>query len=226
MELIYHPNCNCYRKSKSAGKFLGLNQTKDELESRFYVKQTANPYNITENVIFLGQIERKNDFEEKKLTAVDEKGEKYKYLDDSGIVIKTERGLIVLSGCAHSGICNIIEYAKENNIKSLTITYNNMYGVMDFYKMCISNGIKPIVGLEVDYNDKKITGDNRVISVIGGFHLKEVDENTLKTIEYMKQNDIGSIYLAHCTSDIVCQEFTKELPEKVKIIKTGLTYEF
>ena len=50
----------------------------------------------------------------------------------------------------------LIEYAKENNIKSLTITDNNMYGVMDFYKICISNGIKPIVGLEVDYNDKKI----------------------------------------------------------------------
>ena len=51
---------------------------------------------------------------------------------------------------------DLIEYAKNNNIKSLTITDNNMYGVMDFYKMCITNNIKPIIGLEIEYNEKKI----------------------------------------------------------------------
>ena len=51
---------------------------------------------------------------------------------------------------------DLVEYAKNNNIKSLTITDSNMYGVMDFYKMCITNDIKPIIGLEVIYNDKKI----------------------------------------------------------------------
>ena len=95
-----------------------------------------------------------------------------------------KNGLIIISGCAHSGICNTIEYAK------------------------------------------KITGENRIKAVIGGFHLKEINESTLKTIEYMKQEDIKSIYLAHCTSDIVCEEFIKQLPEKVNVIKTGLTYEF
>ncbi len=51
---------------------------------------------------------------------------------------------------------DLIVFAKKNNIKSLTITDNNMYGVMDFYKMCISNDIKPIIGLEIVYNNKKI----------------------------------------------------------------------
>lgn len=51
---------------------------------------------------------------------------------------------------------DLIEYAKKNNIKSLSITDKNMYGVMDFYKMCISNDIKPIIGLEIVYNLKKI----------------------------------------------------------------------
>ena len=53
-------------------------------------------------------------------------------------------------------IKDLIEYAKINNIKSLTITDNNMYGAMDFYKMCINNNIKPILGLEVEYDNKKI----------------------------------------------------------------------
>ena len=53
-------------------------------------------------------------------------------------------------------IKDLIEFAKTNNIKSLAITDSNMYGVMDFYKMCITNDIKPIIGLEIEYNDKKI----------------------------------------------------------------------
>ena len=43
----------------------------------------------------------------------------------------------------------LIEYAKENDIKALTITDNRMYGVMEFYKLCKKNDIKPIIGLEV-----------------------------------------------------------------------------
>ena len=53
-------------------------------------------------------------------------------------------------------VSELIEFAKQNNIKSLTITDNNMYGVMDFYKLFITNDIKPIIGLEIEYNTKKI----------------------------------------------------------------------
>ncbi len=49
----------------------------------------------------------------------------------------------------------LIEFAKVNNIKALTITDNRMYGVMEFYKACVSNNIKPIIGLEV-IMEKKI----------------------------------------------------------------------
>ena len=38
-------------------------------------------------------------------------------------------------------IGELIKFAKLHNIKSLTITDNNMYGVMDFYKLCITNDI-------------------------------------------------------------------------------------
>ncbi len=53
-------------------------------------------------------------------------------------------------------IDDLIDYAKKHNIKQLTITDNDMYGVMEFYKMCKSNGIKPIVGLEIKIDDLKI----------------------------------------------------------------------
>ena len=51
---------------------------------------------------------------------------------------------------------DLIEYAKNNNLTSLTITDNNMYGVLDFYHLCLKNNIKPIVGLEVQLESKKI----------------------------------------------------------------------
>ncbi len=46
-------------------------------------------------------------------------------------------------------IDELIMYAKAHNIKALTITDNRMYGVMEFYKACLANDIKPIIGLEV-----------------------------------------------------------------------------
>lgn len=53
-------------------------------------------------------------------------------------------------------IDELIEFAKNNNIKALTITDNRMYGVMEFYKACLENSIKPIIGLEVIINDLKV----------------------------------------------------------------------
>jgi len=66
--------------------------------------------------------------------------------------IKTENTL--LSSLIR--IDDLIDFALKNNIKSLTITDNKMYGVYYFYKKCINNNIKPIVGLEVIINNFKI----------------------------------------------------------------------
>ena len=47
-----------------------------------------------------------------------------------------------------------IEYAKIHNIKSLAISDNNMFASLEFYKKCKNNNIKPIIGLELNINDK------------------------------------------------------------------------
>ena len=51
---------------------------------------------------------------------------------------------------------DLIEYALKHNLTALTITDNNMYGVLDFYHLCKKNNIKPIIGLEVELDRKKI----------------------------------------------------------------------
>lgn len=44
---------------------------------------------------------------------------------------------------------DLINFAKENNLNSLAICDDNMYGVMEFIKECNKNNIKPIVGLDI-----------------------------------------------------------------------------
>ena len=51
-------------------------------------------------------------------------------------------------------IKDLVKVAKENNLKSLTITDNNMYGCIEFYKECKKNNIKPIIGLEINIPEK------------------------------------------------------------------------
>ena len=49
---------------------------------------------------------------------------------------------------------DIINYAKNNNYNALALVdHNVMYGSKEFYDKCCSNGIKPIIGVELDVED-------------------------------------------------------------------------
>ena len=53
-------------------------------------------------------------------------------------------------------IDDIISYAKNNNISSISLVDTNMYGTMEFIKKCETNNIKPIIGLELLLEDFNI----------------------------------------------------------------------
>ena len=63
--------------------------------------------------------------------------------------------------------------------------------------------------------------------MIGGFHLREVDENTNKVVDYMK-NNVKEVILAHCIADSVCNKFVNDLEGKIKVSATevGKIYNF
>ncbi|NQV13412.1 MAG: MBL fold metallo-hydrolase [Parcubacteria group bacterium] len=54
---------------------------------------------------------------------------------------------------------------------------------------------------------KKITGQNKIHAVIGGFHLKKVNDISRQTIEYFKEVKVDTIYPLHCTSPETVAEF-------------------
>lgn len=54
-------------------------------------------------------------------------------------------------------IKKLVSYAASLGYKSLAITdVNNMFGVPEFYQECQKNNIKPIIGIELTIEDKKI----------------------------------------------------------------------
>ena len=51
-------------------------------------------------------------------------------------------------------IDDIVSYAQKNEYESIALVdHNVMYGVKEFYDKCISNNIKPIIGVEFDVED-------------------------------------------------------------------------
>ncbi len=93
---------------------IGALLSEQKLAKHFPLQLSAQPLALTSRLVFLGEIPRNNDFEGR--TALGRKegaGENDRVIDDSALAYKSPAGLIIITGCSHAGICNIIEYAKE-----------------------------------------------------------------------------------------------------------------
>ena len=95
---------------------IGTKKRRDEIGKFFDLRLTKKPLWIGNDLCFLGEIPRENNFEGKcavgEVVKADESVPDY-VLDDSALVYNADSGLIVITGCSHPGICNIVEYAKE-----------------------------------------------------------------------------------------------------------------
>ena len=153
----------------------------EELKDKCNLMLSKEPVKLSENITFLGEIPQVNGFEERKPIGKQMTNDisiNDYVMDDTALVYKSEDGIYVITGCSHSGICNIVEYAKG------------------------------------------VCNDNRVLGIIGGFHLFEVSEQVSKTIEYFKENNIRELYPCHCTSFAVKVEIHKTIP--IKEVGVGL----
>ena len=181
-KLICHPDVFQKRYRKNDAENIGLELSFKELKSKFDILYTRIPYEVSPNNIFLGEIPRSNNFESQTTTFELENKTDDFVIDDSGLVIKLNNEIVVISGCAHSGICNIIEHAKS------------------------------------------VTGISKIRAVIGGFHLKYNNHQTIETIKYLKSQDIDEIYPSHCTELPAMAAFYNEF--KCKHLKSGMVLTF
>ncbi len=82
----------------------------------FDLNLRKEPFWITDRLVFLGEIPRVNDFENQEPIGkyLDQGIEKDDFvMDDTALAYKSAQGLVIITGCSHAGICNIIEYAQQ-----------------------------------------------------------------------------------------------------------------
>ncbi|RQW02971.1 MBL fold metallo-hydrolase [candidate division KSB1 bacterium] len=111
--LLTHPAAFMKRYRKADGTPIGLSLDHDTLSQKFDLHTTTGPFQISKHLFFLGEIPRKNNFESQTTSFCDENGNDDFVPDDSALALIVNDQLMVISGCAHSGICNICEYAKQ-----------------------------------------------------------------------------------------------------------------
>lgn len=111
--LITHPDAFMKRFRGSDNTYIGLDLTMEQLKDRYDLVTTKEPYKISESILFLGEIPRHTEFESKTTSFVDKNNQPDFVPDDSAIVIVENNELFIISGCAHSGICNTILYAQK-----------------------------------------------------------------------------------------------------------------
>lgn len=95
---------------------IGTMLSKDEMNRNFNLKLSKDPIWLTDNLVFLGEIKRKNDFEGNKTIGkvlINNELKDDNIIDDTALAYKTSKGIVIITGCSHSGICNIVEQAKD-----------------------------------------------------------------------------------------------------------------
>ena len=96
--IIAHPNVFNLQIDNLVGN-IGCPVSKESLQKLMTFNLTKAPFWLTNKLCFLGKIPR--------ITGNSE------CMDDSALVYKSSKGLIIITGCAHAGLKNIIEYSKE-----------------------------------------------------------------------------------------------------------------
>jgi len=155
--LVCHPEAFAGKYRRGTGHWLGLPLTRQEAGTHFRLVTTREPLQLSDRILFLGEIPRRTDFESKHTAFVDAEGRDDFMPDDSGVAVLTTGGLVVITGCGHAGICNTVLHARE------------------------------------------VTGEKRVLAVMGGFHLKEDDETTRRTVDCLYDLGVRQAWPSHCT---------------------------
>jgi 7,8-dihydropterin-6-yl-methyl-4-(beta-D-ribofuranosyl)aminobenzene 5'-phosphate synthase len=184
-KLVAHPHV-FYQRTGNKKRQIGSLLNEEEIAKSADLKFSKSPFWITRRLVFLGEVPRVNGFEAQKpigKVKVDGEWEKDFLMDDSALIFKSQEGLIIITGCSHAGICNIIQYAKE------------------------------------------ICKENRIVDIIGGFHLLKPQKSQLNgTLHFLKNQDLKVIHACHCTD--LNSKIALSQVVKIKDVGTGLKLKY
>lgn len=110
--LIAHPLA--FDRKRANGLEIGMMVSRDVLSSYFDIIEATGPYSITDRLTWLGEIPRVMEPARPLGTRITDGEEADDLcLDDSALVYQNSRGFVVITGCSHSGICNILDHARK-----------------------------------------------------------------------------------------------------------------
>ena len=164
--VVCHPEIFTQRFSRNGNRSVGLGFSETDLANQLSFDKTTAFKWLSKRIVFLGEIERRHPFEDTPTYFTLSSGVPDLLPDDSGIAVVHNDGIIVVTGCAHSGVCNIVDQAI------------------------------------------RVTGIAKVIAVMGGFHLKEHNQQSKQTVDYLKRLNVGLVAPSHCTAFDVVEEYS------------------
>lgn len=125
--LIAHPACFLPRP-KPPLPDIGAVLSGDAVQRVLPVELSRVPVRLSRDLFFLGEIERSFPFENtgpgpRRIVLPDGTVQEDRIPDDSALAFRGRDGLVVITGCAHAGICNTVEYARnvsgENRVEDI-----------------------------------------------------------------------------------------------------------
>jgi 7,8-dihydropterin-6-yl-methyl-4-(beta-D-ribofuranosyl)aminobenzene 5'-phosphate synthase len=185
IEVVAHPDifrkCYVLRQNK---RYIGI----PERSQRSRVEDnganwvlTQQPYKFMPGVITTGEVPRVTEYEPLENVHIEVEGEMVQdpEHDDVSLIINVrDRGVVIVSGCSHAGIVNIMKQAK------------------------------------------RITGVDKIVSVIGGLHLRVASEEQLsKTVKELGLAE--TVCAGHCTGFKAMKRISDEMGERFMLLQCG-----
>ncbi|MBQ6532033.1 MAG: MBL fold metallo-hydrolase [Solobacterium sp.] len=102
---------------------IGTPFTEEDAAKHMRLRLSKGPVRLSEHLTWLGEIPRTVPFENNIGIGRYRRNLKWypdDLIDDTALVYEGEEGLFVITGCSHSGICNIISYAEKLYKKPVT----------------------------------------------------------------------------------------------------------
>lgn len=113
--LVAHPEA-LIPKTINGGTVIGSLLSAADLDPHFTLRTSRDPVWLTDNLVYLGEIERTHAFEQPEPLGRKKTGNSSSpdfLSDDTALAYTGKDGLVILTGCSHAGICNIVTQAQK-----------------------------------------------------------------------------------------------------------------
>lgn len=179
--LYAHPEIfrNRFSKKENGLNYTGMKISESELQKKYRVESNLHRdyHQISDGICLTGEIPFTNKIERisSHFKMIDGEGEHLDdFPDDNSLVIETEKGPVIIFGCAHRGVMNTIDYVKMRSGKKIygIIGGTHLYSARDSHFKSVVNYLKR--------EDIELLAPGHCTGIDRIFDLKQIFKNKVK----------------------------------------------